>query len=86
MGRKRPKVIIVMPAFNAALTIKDTYKEIPKPYIERELGNIKVVEKDRKKVIYAAEKYYRPEDFFAFRLDKLKVINITDQTKKDLEI
>lgn len=29
---KNPKVVIVMPAYNAARTIKDTYDEIPKQY------------------------------------------------------
>ena len=28
--RKNPKVVIVMPAYNAAKTVKDTYREIPK--------------------------------------------------------
>jgi len=28
--KKNPKVVIVMPAYNAAKTVKDTYKEIPK--------------------------------------------------------
>lgn len=32
MARKNPEVIIVMPAFNAARTIKETYQEIPKGY------------------------------------------------------
>jgi glycosyltransferase involved in cell wall biosynthesis len=30
--KKNPKVVVVMPAYNAAKTIKDTYKEIPKEY------------------------------------------------------
>ena len=33
MGKK-PKVVIVMPAYNAAKTVKDTYKEIPEEYRE----------------------------------------------------
>ncbi|BCX14747.1 MAG: glycosyl transferase family 2 [Patescibacteria group bacterium] len=30
--RRRPKVVIVMPAYNAAKTVKDTFKEIPPAY------------------------------------------------------
>jgi glycosyltransferase involved in cell wall biosynthesis len=30
--KKTPKVVIVMPAYNAAKTIQDTYKEIPQDY------------------------------------------------------
>ena len=30
--KKPPKVVIVMPAYNAARTVKDTFKEIPKEY------------------------------------------------------
>jgi len=30
--KKNPKVVIVMPAFNAAKTVKETYKEIPEEY------------------------------------------------------
>ena len=29
INTKYPKVVIVMPAYNASKTIKDTYKEIP---------------------------------------------------------
>ena len=29
---KKPKIVIVMPAYNAARTVKDTFKEIPKGY------------------------------------------------------
>jgi len=29
---KKPKVVIVMPAYNAARTVKDTFREIPKEY------------------------------------------------------
>src|ERR1700719_2816038 len=29
--RKAPKVVIVMPAYNAARTVRDTYLEIPRP-------------------------------------------------------
>ena len=32
MRKRNPKVVIVMPAYNAARTVKDTYKEIPKEY------------------------------------------------------
>lgn len=32
MRRKSEKVVIVMPAYNAAKTVKDTYKEIPEKY------------------------------------------------------
>lgn len=31
---KNPKVVIVMPAYNAARTVKDTYSEIPKKFRE----------------------------------------------------
>ncbi len=30
--RKKPKVVIVMPAYNAARTLKDTFKEIPEEF------------------------------------------------------
>src|SRR3990170_4790360 len=29
---KNPKIVIVMPAYNAARTVNDTYKEIPEEY------------------------------------------------------
>ena len=33
--KKNPKVVIVMPAYNAARTIKDTYQEIPPKFRKR---------------------------------------------------
>ena len=32
MSRNNPKVIIVMPAYNAAKTVRDTFLEIPEKY------------------------------------------------------
>lgn len=34
MDTKNPKIVIVMPAFNAARTLKDTYNEIPEEFRE----------------------------------------------------
>lgn len=31
----KPKVIVVMPAYNAEKTIEKTYKEIPKGYVDK---------------------------------------------------
>ena len=51
--KKLPKIVIVMPAYNAAKTVKDTYKEIPSEYRE---NIILVDDKSKDDTVKVAEK------------------------------
>ena len=36
--RLKPKVVVVMPAYNAANTLKKTYRDIPKDLVDEIIG------------------------------------------------